>query len=142
MTLTGATCRRVLKAGAAFAGAPGTRSATSFAAGQDGLTAGFIHVGPKGDFGYDRAHAEGAAAWRDRLEIRAHPSGCLGDFPAPVPPPLSISTIALSDGSTVKGFLAEHAGTDGAGDMSSYGGWCACPRDRPRAPGKWSAGPT
>ena len=62
MTLTGPTRRRVLKTGAAFASALGTLSATSFAAGQDGLTVGFIYVGPKDDFGYNQAHAEGAAA--------------------------------------------------------------------------------
>ena len=137
MTLTGATRRRVLKAGA-----PGTLSATSLAAGPDGLTVGFIHVGPRDDFGYDRAHAEGAAARRDRLEIRAPLSACLGDFPAPVTPPLSIGIIALSHGSTVKGFLVEHAGTDGAGEITGCGGWRAWLRDRPRAPGKRSAGPT
>ena len=31
-------------------------------AGSHGLTVGFIYVGPKDDFGYNQAHAEGAAA--------------------------------------------------------------------------------
>ncbi|MCY4589149.1 MAG: allophanate hydrolase [Alphaproteobacteria bacterium] len=76
------------------------------------------------------------------LEIWALPSACLGDFLVSVPPPLSIGTIALSDGSTVKGFLVEHAGTDGAQDITGYGGWRAYLRDRPQAPGKRSARPT
>ena len=48
--------------------------------------------------------------------------GC-GDFVASIPQPLSIGTINLADGSTVKGFLCEPKGVEGAQDITSYGGW-------------------
>lgn len=48
-------------AGAAVASlAPGLL--LSPAAAQSALTVGFIYVGPKDDYGYNQAHAEGAAA--------------------------------------------------------------------------------
>lgn len=54
--------RGLLRGGAALAGATalGTLPTMSRAAGD--LTVGFIYVGPKDDFGYNQAHAEGAAA--------------------------------------------------------------------------------
>lgn len=54
--------RTVLKGMAGLAGATalsGPLAGSAFAA---GLTVGFIYVGPKDDFGYNQAHAEGAAA--------------------------------------------------------------------------------
>jgi allophanate hydrolase len=42
-----------------------------------------------------------------------------------VPPPLSIGTVRLADGRSVKGFLVESAGLSGARDISSFGGWRA-----------------
>jgi len=48
-----------------------------------------------------------------------------GRFADAVPAPLSIGTIALSDGRSVKGFLVEAAAIDGARDISSFGGWRA-----------------
>ncbi|MDO8883714.1 BMP family ABC transporter substrate-binding protein [Pseudotabrizicola sp.] len=56
--------RRFLGSSAALAGATamgGVLGAGSALA-QTPLTVGFIYVGPKGDFGYNQAHAEGAAA--------------------------------------------------------------------------------
>lgn len=55
--------RRLLATGSALVGAAGAmplfaRSARA----QDNLTVGFVYVGPKDDFGYNQAHAEGAAA--------------------------------------------------------------------------------
>lgn len=47
-------------AGAAAAATPGLLGSTAFAA--TPLTVGFIYVGPKDDYGYNQAHAEGAAA--------------------------------------------------------------------------------
>jgi simple sugar transport system substrate-binding protein len=49
--------RRTLLAGAAAAGV-----APRFAHAASGVTIGFIYVGPKDDYGYNQAHAEGAAA--------------------------------------------------------------------------------
>ena len=57
-----------------------------------------------------------------------------GALVASVPPPLSIGTLALSDGRNVKGFLVEAEGTAGANDISDFGGWRAfMDRNRLRA---------
>jgi basic membrane protein A and related proteins len=55
------TRRRFMQTAAGFAGlsALGLPATRAHAA---GLTVGFIYVGPKDDFGYNQAHAEGAAA--------------------------------------------------------------------------------
>ena len=69
--------RDLLKAGTAGAAlaALGLPVARAFAA---DLTVGFIYVGPKDDYGYNQAHAEGAAALagdgrRDRRRRRERP---------------------------------------------------------------------
>jgi len=55
--------RAVLKAGAGLAGLAAVGSVLPFrAARAAALTVGFIYVGPKDDYGYNQAHAEGAAA--------------------------------------------------------------------------------
>jgi allophanate hydrolase len=59
------------------------------------------------------------------LEIWAMPVESFGRFVAAVPPPLSIGTIVLADGRTVKGFLVEAQATVGARDISALGGWRA-----------------
>ena len=59
------------------------------------------------------------------VEVWALSSSAFGKFVAAIPPPLSIGTIRLSDGSQVKGFIVEAAGIDGARDISSFGGWRA-----------------
>ena len=46
-----------------------------------------------------------------------------GRFVAAVPPPMTIGTIRLADGRIEKGFLVEAAATDGARDISDFGGW-------------------
>jgi len=51
--------RSLLRSSAALAA---TSMLPSSALAADGLTVGFIYVGPKDDFGYNQAHAEGAAA--------------------------------------------------------------------------------
>ena len=48
-----------------------------------------------------------------------------GSFVDGVPAPLSIGTIALSDGRSYKGFLCEPIGLAGATDITSFGGWRA-----------------
>jgi allophanate hydrolase len=57
------------------------------------------------------------------VEIWALPVEALGRFANAVPAPLTIGTITLSDGRSVKGFLVEAAATAGARDISSFGGW-------------------
>jgi allophanate hydrolase len=59
------------------------------------------------------------------LELWALSAAAFGQFVAAVPPPLSIGTINLADGSSVKGFIVESAALDGARDISSFGGWRA-----------------
>jgi allophanate hydrolase len=67
-------------------------------------------------------NGEGAAI---EVEIWALPAEGFGRFVAAVPPPLSIGTIVLDDGRSVKGFLVEPQGVAGARDISSFGGWRA-----------------
>jgi allophanate hydrolase len=57
------------------------------------------------------------------LEIWALPPDGFGRFVAAVPSPLSIGTLTLADGRTVKGFLAESDGVNGTRDISEFGGW-------------------
>lgn len=59
------------------------------------------------------------------LEIWALPKAAFGDFMAGIPAPLTIGTIALSDGDTAQGFLVEAAGVQGAEDITHLGGWRA-----------------
>ncbi|KGF67784.1 ABC transporter substrate-binding protein [Hoeflea sp. BAL378] len=56
------TRRTFIKSAAALAGATALGGLGAGAAAAAGLTVGFIYVGPKDDFGYNQAHAEGAAA--------------------------------------------------------------------------------
>jgi len=49
----------------------------------------------------------------------------LGALVAEVPAPLAIGRVELADGSEVSGFVCEAHGSDGARDISSYGGWRA-----------------
>jgi allophanate hydrolase len=59
------------------------------------------------------------------VEVWALTSEAFGAFVANVPPPMSIGTVRLTDGSAVKGFLVEAQATVGARDISQYGGWRA-----------------
>ena len=59
------------------------------------------------------------------LEIWALPAEAFGRFVAAVPAPLSIGTIKLGDGRTLKGFLVEAEAVAGARDITSFGGWRA-----------------
>jgi allophanate hydrolase len=65
---------------------------------------------------------EGAAILVERWALSAD---AFGRFVASVPPPLSIGTLRLADGSQVKGFLVEAEAANGARDVSDYGGWRA-----------------
>ena len=56
------TRRRFLQGAAALTGATALGGLPMAARAQAGLTVGFIYVGPRDDFGYNQAHAEGAAA--------------------------------------------------------------------------------
>jgi allophanate hydrolase len=67
------------------------------------------------------------------LEIWALPPAAFGAFVAAIPPPLGIGTIRLTDGRSVKGFIVEAAGLDGARDISAFGGWRAYMAEKTRA---------
>ncbi|MDB5406387.1 MAG: gatA [Rhodospirillales bacterium] len=66
------------------------------------------------------ANGDGAAL---EAEVWALDAAAFGRFVAAVPPPLSIGSLRLADGSVVKGFLCEAAATVGARDISDTGSW-------------------
>jgi allophanate hydrolase len=59
------------------------------------------------------------------LEVWALPLSRFGEFMRGIPQPLGIGTLDLADGSQVKGFVCEAAGTEGAEDITHFGGWRA-----------------
>jgi allophanate hydrolase len=78
--------------------------------------------GPPHRPGLVRVAADGAPI---AVEVWSLPPAAFGDFVAGIPSPLGIGTLALSDGTSVKGFLCEAIVTDGAKDITSFGGWRA-----------------
>jgi allophanate hydrolase len=59
------------------------------------------------------------------VEVWALSESAFGRFVAAVPPPMSIGTLELGDGRSVKGFLVEAEAVAGARDILSFGGWRA-----------------
>lgn len=59
------------------------------------------------------------------VEVFSLGLAAFGSFTAEVPPPLAIGTVALEDGSFVKGFVCEPAALDNAIDITGHGGWRA-----------------
>jgi allophanate hydrolase len=59
------------------------------------------------------------------VEVWAVPAVEFGSFVALIPPPLSIGTVTLEDGSAVKCFLCEPYGLIGAKEITELGGWRA-----------------
>jgi allophanate hydrolase len=59
------------------------------------------------------------------VEIWDMDTAAFGSFVALITAPLGIGTIALADGSTVKGFLCEAYAVEGAENITSYAGWRA-----------------
>jgi allophanate hydrolase len=59
------------------------------------------------------------------VEVWSLPPAAFGNFVAGIPAPLGIGTLALSDGTSVKGFLCEAVAAAGAKDITSFGGWRA-----------------
>jgi len=62
---------------------------------------------------------------RIALEIWEMPAAQYGSLVALIPAPLGIGTLALSDGSTVQGFMCEALATQGATDITHLRGWRA-----------------
>ena len=67
--------------------------------------------------------ARGGAAIE--LEVWSVPSKNIGAFARQIPAPLGLGSVALADGATVLGFLCEGYATDGARDITGFGGWRA-----------------
>ena len=59
------------------------------------------------------------------VEVWALPSQAFGKFIDGVGAPLSIGTVRLASGASVKGFLMEAVAAQGARDISNFGGWRA-----------------
>jgi allophanate hydrolase len=78
-------------------------------AGQTPPKPALVHVGPDG------ASIE--------LEIYELDVGAFGEFVTEVPAPLAIGTVALEDGTSVRGFVAEPRALTGALDITAHGGW-------------------
>src|SRR6185436_4726707 len=59
------------------------------------------------------------------LEVWSVPKHAVAEFVAGIPAPLGIGTIELDDSTKVQGFLCENYATEGAKDITSFGGWRA-----------------
>jgi len=57
------------------------------------------------------------------LEVWALPEDRIGPFLRVIPAPLGLGPLTLVDGETVNGFICENAGTEGATDITDFGGW-------------------
>ena len=79
-----------------------------------------LNGGPPERPGLVRVRDGGAAI---AVELWALPPAALGDLMTGVPAPLAIGTVTLADGTSVKGFVCEAAGAEGARDITAYGGW-------------------
>jgi allophanate hydrolase len=68
-------------------------------------------------------YVPGYAGQGIELEIWAMPEDTVGSFLAGIPAPLGLGTVRLEDGTSVKGFLCEPAGIEGAEEITHLGGW-------------------
>jgi allophanate hydrolase len=68
-------------------------------------------------------YSPGCAGPGIELEVWAMPEDTVGSFLSGIPAPLSLGTIRLEDGSSVKGFLCEPSGIVGAEEITRLGGW-------------------
>lgn len=68
---------------------------------------------------------DGSGAGGIEVEIWVMSPAAFGAFVAAIPPPLGIGTIALDNGSTVKGFLCEAHAVADAENITRHGGWRA-----------------
>ncbi len=68
-------------------------------------------------------HSEDGA--QIKVEVYELDVAAFGSFVVEVPAPLAIGTVTLSDGTSVKGFVAEPRAMTGAEDITHLGGWRA-----------------
>jgi allophanate hydrolase len=59
------------------------------------------------------------------VEVWSLDKAAFGDFVAAIPGPLGIGKILMDDGSEFPGFIAEPRATEGAEEITSFGGWKA-----------------
>jgi allophanate hydrolase len=57
------------------------------------------------------------------VEVWEMPLSDFGSFVGLIPSPLGIGTITLADGTSVKSFICEAYGIEGAKDITEFGGW-------------------
>jgi allophanate hydrolase len=67
--------------------------------------------------------APGFAGPGIELEIWSLTDAAFGSFVAEVPAPMTIGSVKLQDGAIVKSFLCEPYATEGAEDVTHFGGW-------------------
>jgi allophanate hydrolase len=67
--------------------------------------------------------SEGEGGQAIPLEVWSVPAEHFGSFVAGIPAPLGIGKVELADGRTVPGFICEGIGTEGATDITRFGGW-------------------
>ncbi|MCY3859924.1 MAG: allophanate hydrolase [Gammaproteobacteria bacterium] len=67
-----------------------------------------------------RSESEGAAI---ELEVWTLPEEELGVFIRSIERPLAIGSVELEDGDWVKGFVGDFSATDGAVEITAFGGW-------------------
>ena len=68
---------------------------------------------------------DGAGAGGIEVEVWEMEEDTFGSFVALIPTPLCIGSVRLADGRTVKGFLCETYATEGAEEITDFGGWRA-----------------
>ena len=68
---------------------------------------------------------QGAAGASIEVEVYELEAAAFGSFVSEVLPPLAIGTVALEDGSSVSGFVAEPRALQDALDITTHGGWRA-----------------
>jgi allophanate hydrolase len=81
-----------------------------------------LYALPSGKPGLVRVLSGGASIAGEVWEL---PPAALGPFLAALPSPMALGKVRLDDGTSVTGFLCEHAGVDGAPDITGHGGWLA-----------------
>ena len=86
------------------------RGANRFYAGGPTFRPGLIRVAP----------GDGA---KIEVELWDMPLDHVGSFLAGIPAPLGLGTITLEDGTSVKSFICEGIGIEGATDITAKGSW-------------------
>ncbi|MEL6210737.1 MAG: allophanate hydrolase, partial [Pseudomonadota bacterium] len=77
--------------------------------------------GPPARPGLVRTASPGGASIA--LEVWSLPKATVGTFIEGIPAPLGIGSVALSDGTQVKGFICEASGAEGGTDITHLGDW-------------------